>query len=204
MKKIIISEEEKSRILLMHESATKRHYLGESSTIEEQTGPIGPDGFPTANIKKEQPDSVTINQTLYDGTTRKITFYKNGTVTSDKPFCPGSNIKSGKFTYSSKTGSQFGGGYINYPGGCSQEINSDIPANGDLSTLISQNKQDYLALPLMTKLANLEDANYSVPGQDGQGQSAQVAGAKTPGCPAGCIKDPNYKGTPQKWAPVKG
>jgi len=39
MKRMIISEEEKNRILGMHQDATKRHYLGEQSVSSTNTNP---------------------------------------------------------------------------------------------------------------------------------------------------------------------
>lgn len=45
MKRFIISEEEKSRILGMHKEATKRHYLGEQGSAPSQT-------FSPENVKK--------------------------------------------------------------------------------------------------------------------------------------------------------
>lgn len=42
MKKMIISEEEKGRILEMHKDATKRHYLGEQQTSPSSTVPAKP------------------------------------------------------------------------------------------------------------------------------------------------------------------
>ena len=198
MRKFVITEDERARILSMHESATKRHYLN-----EQDTAPTLPNG-----LKQDNPDSVTIKQVRGDGT-NLITFNKNGTFKSTLPMQSGNpKSTSGTWKVNSKAGSQFGGGYIDYYVGgynvLSQELNSDIAGNDALSELISTNKPAYAKLPVMTKLANLATSNYTVPGQGGEGQSAQVAGAKTPGCPAGCIKDPNYTGTPQKWAPVNG
>jgi len=43
MKKFLISEEEKNRILGMHQDATKRHYLGEQGTQTQGGAVIGPE-----------------------------------------------------------------------------------------------------------------------------------------------------------------
>jgi hypothetical protein len=199
MGRILISEEEKQRILGMHVVNGYSSFVNEQATAGTTTPSPG-------GLKQDNPDSVTIEEVESDGKSNFITFNKNGTFKSTLPLVrdnPKSNSGIWKFN-STRSGSQFGGGFIEYYVGgynvFSQEINSDIFASDALSTLISTDKKAYTQLPVMTKLANLAKSNYSMPGQEGQG--AQVA-SKTPGCPAGCIKDPNYKGVPQKWVASK-
>jgi len=90
-----------------------------------------------------------------------------------------------------------GGGRIMYSsGGVSdgfiQEIGRDLIPNTGLSELIKSNPQGYSKLPVMTKLANLE--NTSINSFDSEAQVSQSAVREKPGCPAGCIPISRMKG----------
>ncbi len=161
-------------------------------------------GLPKGLVN-DNPDAVTVKSSL-DGKDTSVTFMKNGTFMSQIPI-DSNNPKSsrGTWKYTPKTRSQFGGGYIQYfvngQNIFNQELNGDIPGNDAIQTMIANNKPEYAKLPIMTKLLNMDNSVIDMrPLQGGQG--AQVA-SKTPGCPAGCIKDPNYKGVPQKWVASK-
>ena len=220
--RFVISEEERERILNLHESRKNSHgtvmneqYAGVAFGNEpnglkikkvEATEQVQAGGT-TPGLKTDNPESVTLTQNT-NGRDVSITISKNGTFVSQSPL-DSNNPKSnrGTWKFNPKQGSQFGGGYIDfYVNGfniLSQELNGDIPGNDAVQTLISQNKPAYMKLPVMTKLANMGPVVIDTRGAiQGQGPEA-VAGKKVAGCPAGCIKDPNYKGTPQKWAPVK-
>jgi len=158
-----------------------------------------PQGLVTDN-----PEAVTVKQSI-NGKDTSVTFMKNGTFMAQTPI-DSNNPKSsrGTWKYIPKEGSQFGGGYIQYfvngQNIFSQELNGDITGNDAVQTMISTNKPGFMKLPVMTKLANMSGSVIDTRIAQGAGQ---VAASKIPGCPAGCIKDPNYRGVPQKWVPSK-
>jgi hypothetical protein len=157
----------------------------------------------------DNPEAVTVTSSL-NGKDTSVTFMKNGTFMSQIPL-DSNNPKSnrGRWKYTPKTTSQFGGGYVEYTvtgadgstyAPLKQELNGDIPGNEAIQTMIANNKPEYAKLPIMTKLLNMDNSVIDTRMSQAAGQ---VAASKIPGCPAGCIKDPNYRGTPQKWAPSK-
>ena len=202
-----IDQDEKNRILGLHETSKKNY----GTLISEQPVPqqAQAGGLPQGLVT-DNPDAVTVKSSL-DGKDTSVTFMKNGTFVSQIPL-DSNNPKSnrGTWKYNPKTKNQFGGGYVEYSvvgadgsvyNISKQELNYDIPGNQAISDLIEKNKPAYAKLPIMTKLLNMDNSVIDMRPLKG-GQGAQVA-SKTPGCPAGCIKDPNYKGIPQKWAASK-
>lgn len=165
-------EIEKSHILEMHRKY--RDNFGTSLTEQNNS------------IKREIPQNVTYRYT-HNGTTSSITFFSDGKYQSNRPLIGNIRNLQGTWKYEPQTN---GGGRIMYSsGGVSdgfiQEIGRDLIPNTGLSELIQSNPQGYSKLPVMTKLANLD--NTTINSIDSEAQSAQNVGRQKSGCPAGCM-----------------
>ena len=73
-----------------------------------------------------------------------------------------------------------------------QEIGRDLIPNTGLAEMIQSNPQGYSKLPVMTKLANLD--NTTINSIDSEAQSAQNVVREKLGCPAGCVPISRMKG----------
>ena len=165
-------EIEKSQILEMHRKY--RDNFGTSLTEQNNS------------IKREIPQNVTYKYT-HNGTTSSITFFSDGKYQSNRPLIGNIRNLQGTWKYEPQTN---GGGRIMYSsGGVSdgfiQEIGRDLIPNTGLSEMIQSNPQGYSKLPVMTKLANLE--NTTINSFDSEGQASQSLVRDKPGCPAGCV-----------------
>ena len=165
-------EIEKSHILEMHRKY--RDNFGTSLTEQNNS------------IKREIPQNVTYRYT-HNGTTSSITFFSDGKYQSNRPLIGNIRNLQGTWKYEPQTN---GGGRIMYSsGGVSdgfiQEIGRDLIPNTGLAEMIQSNPQGYSKLPVMTKLANLD--NTTINSIDSEAQSAQNVGRQKSGCPAGCM-----------------
>ncbi len=172
-------EIEKSHILEMHRKY--RDNFGTSLTEQNNS------------IKREIPQNVTYKYT-HNGTTSSITFFSDGKYQSNRPLIGNIRNLQGTWKYEPQTN---GGGRILYSsGGVSdgfiQEIGRDLIPNTGLSEMIQSNPQGYSKLPVMTKLANLE--NTTINSFDSENQAAQMAVREKLGCPAGCVPISRMKG----------
>ena len=165
-------EIEKSHILEMHRKY--RDNFGTSLTEQNNS------------IKREIPQNVTYKYT-HNGTTSSITFFSDGKYQSNRPLIGNIRNLQGTWKYEPQTN---GGGRIMYSsGGVSdgfiQEIGRDLIPNTGLAEMIQSNPQGYSKLPVMTKLANLD--NTTINSIDSEAQSAQNVVREKLGCPAGCV-----------------
>ena len=165
-------EIEKSHILEMHRKY--RDNFGTSLTEQNNS------------IKREIPQNVTYRYT-HNGTTSSITFFSDGKYQSNRPLIGNIRNLQGTWKYEPQTN---GGGRIMYSsGGVSdgfiQEIGRDLIPNTGLAEMIQSNPQGYSKLPVMTKLANLD--NTTINSIDSEAQSAQNVVREKLGCPAGCV-----------------
>lgn len=172
-------EIEKSHILEMHRKY--RDNFGTSLTEQNNS------------IKREIPQNVTYRYT-HNGTTSSITFFSDGKYQSNRPLIGNIRNLQGTWKYEPQTN---GGGRIMYSsGGVSdgfiQEIGRDLIPNTGLSEMIQSNPQGYSKLPVMTKLANLE--NTTINSYDTQALVSQSTVKDKPGCPAGCIPISRLRG----------
>ena len=172
-------EIEKSHILEMHRKY--RDNFGTSLTEQNNS------------IKREIPQNVTYRYT-HNGTTSSITFFSDGKYQSNRPLIGNIRNLQGTWKYEPQTN---GGGRIMYSsGGVSdgfiQEIGRDLIPNTGLAEMIQSNPQGYSKLPVMTKLANLD--NTTINSIDSEAQSAQNVVREKLGCPAGCVPISRMKG----------
>lgn len=165
-------EIEKSHILEMHRKY--RDNFGTSLTEQNNS------------IKNEIPQNVTYRYTD-NGMVSTITFFSDGKYRSNRPLIANVRNLQGTWKYLPQTN---GGGRIVYSAGgvmdgFIQEIGRDLIPNTGLSDMIQSNPQGYSKLPLMTKIANLE--NTTINSYDTEAQVSQSAVRQKPGCPAGCV-----------------
>lgn len=165
-------EIERSHILEMH----RKHRENFGTSLFEQND----------TIKRDNPQNVTYQYTD-NGIRSTITFFSDGKYQSNQPLI--GNVKSLKGTWKYVPQSNTGGRIMYSAGGVSdgfiQDIGRDLIPNAGLSDLISSNPQGYAKLPIMTKLANLE--NTTVNSFDSEIRVVQSSVKDKLGCPAGCI-----------------
>ena len=172
-------EIEKSYILEMH----RKYRDNFGTSLKEQL----------SSIKSENPQNVTYRYT-HNGMTSTITFFSDGKYQSNRPLIANIRNLQGTWKYVPQTN---GGGRIMYSsGGVSdgfiQEIGRDLIPNSGLSEMIQSNPQGYSKLPVMSKLANLE--NTTINSFDSEAQASQSVLRDKPGCPAGCVPISRMKG----------